>query len=684
MGLSQGRARALQIQRTLARYDQLRQTRWGELVDVRRECSHPEAFFGADELDELRGIADGAGVAPAEIIAHNIRLYIDAGVGGCQFALAAEANGKYGLLHAANEELQRGMRVQDVLERNVFVRHPQGQIPYVTFGTDGQVGGLNGVNAYGLTLSTTCLLDLDSETALDEGRLHTVLVKNILERAQDIDAAVEIFKRDPGRIPYTLCLTHFPDDRLCHIEYDLNLLKVLPWTPDVISTNHRLMRTFPGDAPSPSRERCERLRQQLGGDVPAPIDAARAMSLLRDRFDPIKPQPDDQATTNTICRVDNRFSVLFQPQRGSLWVTADLSADKRRDVSHRLSLNELLPGYPLTAPRSTAPKAEASLPTVEDSRVGRAVAQSEMSVPDAAALPLIDAVPEFVEGRRLVAESYVDPLTDVFLTQHQFKKRPLMPLVVMVEALAEAATLLAGKGKQAVGVRDVTILGGLRFHSDNEQTIRVAAARDASEIKCELTCDVRNQRGDVLLEDKQHLRGTVDVDNAADGQRLPARDDLPAAPDDPTRWVRCFYTENIVIYHGPVFRCLRQLAIDDTTAWACITAIPVSKFNGDRAGDGWHLNPGVLDACLYACGSFLWLKCRGVIAVPDGFERLRWGRSPRPGERCLLTITDRGREGNHTFYDFSLAGDDGETLLDVVGYRNMIVAEEPSGANPKS
>ena len=61
------------------------------------------------DLEELRGIADGAGVTFAAILAHNLRLYLDAGAGGLHFAVTAESNPGDGLLHAANEDLQRAL-----------------------------------------------------------------------------------------------------------------------------------------------------------------------------------------------------------------------------------------------------------------------------------------------------------------------------------------------------------------------------------------------------------------------------------------------------------------------------------------------------------------------------------------------------------------------------------------------
>jgi hypothetical protein len=287
-------------------------------------------------------------------------------------------------------------------------------------------------------------------------------------------------------------------------------------------------------------------------------------------------------------------------------------------------------------------------------------------------------VVESSPGERLVAESQLDPTAEVFLVQHRFKDRPLMPLVVMVEALAEAASLLAEPSQRVVGLRNIEIQNGLRFVTDDVQTIRVHATVRGSEIECQLTSDVRNRKGEVLLKDKPHLKGIVDV--APVGTPISKLNPSVTArpPGDPTKWDRCFYTENIVIYHGPVFRCLRALAVNGKHCWGDVVALPMPKIAGARSSEGWFTNPSMLDACLYSCGSFFWLMNRGIIAVPDGFDQLRLGRFPRPNEKLLVSMLDRGRQGDKTYYDFTVYGEGGVPILDVIGYRNQIVGEEPT------
>jgi hypothetical protein len=391
--------------------------------------------------------------------------------------------------------------------------------------------------------------------------------------------------------------------------------------------------------------------------VTRPTSPLAAMAALRDKV------ACDGVLGSEICGPWTQVSVLFQPAARCVWVTNGSQDSPIGDVFCELDLGEILPGFPRKIVRKYARRGARQAP--------------ENTGVSVESLPLVDVLAEQTDGVRLVAEAHVDPAGDPFLVQHRFKDRPMMPLAVMIEMLAEAAALLAGSGRQVAAVRDVDLVSGLKFQSDEVHPVRIEAVAAGAEIACQVTCDVRNRRGDVLLKDKPHMRGVVELTNSARGRRLYPASTAACPPADPTRWVRCFYTEKIVIHHGPVFRGLRAIAVDGEYSWGQIVPRPIEDLSENR-GEGWLSNPMLLDACFYACGSMLWLKNRGIIAVPDGIDRLRFGRFPRAKEKCVVTIRDRGRSDNRTTYDFTVTGDDGDVLVDVVGYRNLVIAEEPA------
>jgi malonyl CoA-acyl carrier protein transacylase/predicted choloylglycine hydrolase len=299
MGYQHGLAQKVQIRAILRRYADMAGSRWDRLRNMEDLVEHADAFFGPEDMEEMRGIAKGADVTLGSVVSHNLRLYLDAGAGGLHFAVTAQLNHENGLLHAANEDLQLGLGVKDCLERIIEVRKPQEGFASVTFGVAGQIGSLNGINAKGLAISTAALLDIPKSDQTSVGKLPIILVKNLLEQAEDIDAAVALVRRLPKAGAFSLCLSHHLSDRLCYVEFDGKDLKVLPTAPAVISANHRLMRTFASEIPAASQHRLSRLRDLLGGDPPHEVAPEQAQHVLRDRFDPSRGREAASPNINT-------------------------------------------------------------------------------------------------------------------------------------------------------------------------------------------------------------------------------------------------------------------------------------------------------------------------------------------------------------------------------------------------
>ena len=286
-------------------------------------------------------------------------------------------------------------------------------------------------------------------------------------------------------------------------------------------------------------------------------------------------------------------------------------------------------------------------------------------------LPLIDAVVEQTQNQ-LTAELQLDPVKDVFLEQHRFKGRPLLPVVVAMEALAESASRLY-PDKHVVGLRDIQILNGLKFPTDDPQAVKLRAASQADGVHCALTCDFVNRRGQILDADRPYLKAVVDM---ADGPRaFDAGTPVPEA-----EWHNVWYPEeDVVIYHGPIFRYLRQMTVDESNdAWARLTAPPMDDVPGRRGSTGWIMPSAILDGCFFACGAFLWHLFAGVVAIPAGIDAVKLGRLPQANEDCIAHIRFRERVENQGVFDFRLSGADGSAILEVEGYRNIIVAEAPA------
>ncbi len=346
IGKLHGESQADELKSVLRRYADLVGTKWDRWPQLDEAVKSPEQFFGPEELEELKGIANGTHVDLDAIIAHNLRLYLDAGAGGLHFAVSAGVNPDEGLLHAVNEDLQRGLSVRDCLRRYVMVRHPQNGLSHIAFGVAGQVGCLNGINSEGIAVSTSALLGRDIIVDDSVQRLlPTVLVKRVLENAKTIDDAIQIIQQSHCAVCFSVCLSHHATDRVCYIEYNGKEYLIAPTLPSVMASNHQLMQGATDEkSPVASQHRLHRLQSLLGGNQPQNVTVSQAQSTLRDQFDPKKGDRSAFPTTNTLRRVDNQVSILMQPKQGNLWVTAGPLSNGHQNDFVKLKINDLLSG----------------------------------------------------------------------------------------------------------------------------------------------------------------------------------------------------------------------------------------------------------------------------------------------------------------------------------------------------
>ncbi len=282
------------------------------------------------------------------------------------------------------------------------------------------------------------------------------------------------------------------------------------------------------------------------------------------------------------------------------------------------------------------------------------------SAPEAA-LPLLTNVR--AEGAGWVADLPLDPVSDPFLVQHRLRGRPLLPVVVGLETMAELAK--AASGRRVVGFRDVDMIDGLLFHTDRPVVAKVRATRSAEGgFECELTCDFRNRAGGLIKADRLYLRATVVVADAP----LALKCELPSQPEA-SRWVEIAYPDHAQVYHGPPFRGVTAgYCYEDAIGWARIAAHPLEDLTGAGRGAGWTVPSVVLDSAMYACGLHLWARADNIIALPRGIGELNLGRAPRDGERCVLYFVCRSLAMERPCYDFELVGEDGALLLQVRDY----------------
>ena len=267
-------------------------------------------------------------------------------------------------------------------------------------------------------------------------------------------------------------------------------------------------------------------------------------------------------------------------------------------------------------------------------------------------------------GGGATAQIVFDPKQDPFLIEHRLKSKPFLPAVVGIEALAEVARAVGGV-RDVFELRHVRVVNGLAFPSDNTIAATVTATAGGDGLACVLTTEVRDRQGRVIDPAKRLIEAVV----AAEAEPIVASP--PTSP--PLGWYPYAYSDNVLLFHGPPLRCLKEVGYVYEGGWGKIVAPAAAELAGSRPEQGWLLPMAVLDACEVACGSFLYLQFGGAIEVPYEFERLRWSRAPRPGENCLVQMRFRGRKDRHSLFDFTLYGEDNQPILDAVGYRTVLL-----------
>jgi len=465
MGLRHGRARKEQIRAILRRYADLAGTRWDQLARLDDALSQPETYFGPDDLDELRGIAAGACVTPQSVIAHNLRLYLGTGSGGVHFAISAGTNPSTGLLHAVNEDLPRGIKISDCLERIIQVRRPQTGYPYVTFGVAGQVGSLSGINSQGVAVSAAGLLDANSDSI---GRLSTVLVKDILEHADNVESALQIIRGNLAGGAWNLCISHHETDRLCYVEYDGKELLVKSSVPSIVASNHQLIRSaLAGQVPQHSEHRLHRLQELLGlqklfgGETPDSVSVPAAQAALRDRFDRSRGRESQSPTLNTVRRVDNQISIVMQPAEGNLWVTSGPSSNGRQDLFLSLKLDDLFAAAPATTSLGATVSSGETKPSGSSEPKGPSSGQDELRRNELRTITAAALSQAYAAAQEAVSSGTESPVCNRFVMR--MLQQPLSPEST-TDLPVSGRCVVLGDNRSAVALQALLQQRGVDVH----------------------------------------------------------------------------------------------------------------------------------------------------------------------------------------------------------------------------
>ncbi|MDR0326717.1 MAG: C45 family autoproteolytic acyltransferase/hydrolase, partial [Planctomycetaceae bacterium] len=342
------------------------------LPDVSSVLDDAERFFDNDTLQELKGLAEGAGVPLRPLLRHNLSAYPPTSAGtevarsgqACVFFAGNLKSGEF--IHGANVDVPLYRMLPGAHLEILQVRRPDGKIPHLLASGVGFMGGVFGINASGLCVTTASLSEFPWDYTKTSGILPLHLLGRILAEANSIKETVELLKTVRRMGAWSFGISELSTGKIAHIEYDNDSIAIQENVPYVIAANHQLSGNFQIEGTVPkhpvhSASRYGRL-QSLLKPMDGSFDCSKnaAFDALRDKTDPVLGRIPRHRTLNTLWRIDNVISLLVDASEGVLRLaTTDITRTDASDNPSRhltLPLVQLLPELERVLSAKTEPR----------------------------------------------------------------------------------------------------------------------------------------------------------------------------------------------------------------------------------------------------------------------------------------------------------------------------------------
>jgi isopenicillin-N N-acyltransferase like protein len=182
------------------------------LVEQQRQFVPPKYF------EELHGLAAGAGVPLADVQAGNFlpELFHCSG-----FAVMNSATTDGTLYHGRVLDYKCDWHLQD--HAVLIVAEPDGGIPFVNVTYAGFIGSVTGMNAKHVSIGEMG----GSGQGHWQGMPMALLVREVLQRAGDVDAALAIFRNNPRTCQYFYVIADGNTNRAVGVQTTWDMMKVV-------------------------------------------------------------------------------------------------------------------------------------------------------------------------------------------------------------------------------------------------------------------------------------------------------------------------------------------------------------------------------------------------------------------------------------------------------------------------
>ncbi|HET9444309.1 MAG TPA: SDR family NAD(P)-dependent oxidoreductase, partial [Acidimicrobiales bacterium] len=420
----------------------------------------------------------------------------------------------------------------------------------------------------------------------------------------------------------------------------------------------------------------------------APLGATVVFSSIAGRFGN-SGQTDYSAANDLLCKLTSALRTTRPATRG---IAVDWTAWGGIGMASRGSIPRIMEaaGIDMLAP-------EAGIPTVRRELVagatrGEVVVAGRLGVMagepdeetggiDPAAAPtaagtMVGRVARMAVQGGLTVEVTLDPARLPFLDDHRIDGTPVLPGVMSVEAMAEAARLPL-EGWHVVEVDDVEFLAPCKFYRDEPRTLTVTAEHRPESgggmvARCRLT-STRLLPGQAEPQVTVHVTGTV---------RLARRVAEPARSEPPPGIDGAVPAEAGAIYavyfHGPAYRVLRRSwRAGDTMVGLLADDLPADHDPAGDAATGDVTPPRLVELCFQTAG--VWeIGREGRMGLPRGVRRIAVAEvPPGPAPAPVHAVVTPAADGS---FDARVVDGQGTVLVEIEGYRTV---ELPGGVDAR-
>jgi acyl transferase domain-containing protein len=259
----------------------------------------------------------------------------------------------------------------------------------------------------------------------------------------------------------------------------------------------------------------------------------------------------------------------------------------------------------------------------------------------------------------------LDPANDLYLKDHQFDGIPVLPMVMALEMMLEAATQTYSK-LNLDSIIDLEIPSGIVFESGPKKfyvtTEEQSSSSNEALVKAQVATGEKLRRTNFRLQAKLSNGSNMESVLNTLQQKLASRivepqTTMPTAKEIYDNWM----------FHGPIFQGIQSIeALARTGITGYVKGATPGECLKSVNGDNWIIDPVMLDSAMQLAG--VWTrKYLDMMVLPTGFKKLHL-LSPLTGKTFKVQVfIPEDLNSNILNCDLAIWSEDGTPAIYIEG-----------------